>query len=58
MKIKLSLIPNWYNMEIDQIIEFCFQTGIETIINDFGSGMEFDLEDLLHVWEDIRKALT
>lgn len=41
-------------MSIADIITWCSKNWISTVINDFGYGLEFDLEDLPYVWDDIK----
>lgn len=54
MKINLSKIPNRENMDINEIIDWCLDNKTFTIVNDFGYGLEFELDDLKYVWEDIK----
>lgn len=53
-KIKLSQIKNRETLSLEEIINLCLDNYIDTIINDFGVGMEFELDDLIHVWGDIK----
>jgi hypothetical protein len=53
-KINLSQIENRSLMTVNDIVNHCLDNNIDTIINDFGVGMEFELDDLYQVWEDIK----
>ena len=53
MKVNLSSINGWRDMSLSDIIDFCLDNGINTIVNDYGFGLEFELDDLLYIWEDI-----
>ena len=53
MKVNLSSIKGWQDMSLSDIIDFCLDYHIYTIVNDYGCGLEFELDDLLYIWEDI-----
>jgi hypothetical protein len=53
LKVNLSSIKGWQDMSLSDIIDFCLDNGINTIVNDYGCGLEFELDDLLYIWEDI-----
>ena len=53
-KINLSQIENRRLMTVNDIVNYCLDNNINTVINDFGVGMEFELDDLYQVWEDIK----
>jgi hypothetical protein len=57
MKKKLSQIPNFNEMSLMNIVKYCLDNNIQTIINDYGYGLELDISDLKYVWEDIRKTV-
>ena len=57
MKKKLSQIPNFNEMSLMNIVRYCLDNNIQTIINDYGYGLELDISDLKYVWEDIRKTV-
>jgi hypothetical protein len=53
--IKLSDIGDRMNMSIDDIIDYCLDNSISVIINDYGVGVEYSLDDLYIVWEVLKK---
>ena len=53
LKVNLSSIKGWRDMSLSDIIDFCLDYHIYTIVNDYGCGLEFELDDLLYIWEDI-----
>lgn len=55
MKVNLSSIKGWQDMSLSEIIDFCLDYHIYTIVNDYGSGLEFELYDLAIVWQDIKE---
>jgi hypothetical protein len=56
--IGLSQIPNWPNLSAKQVIDWMLDNGFRTLINDYGIGMEYELDDIDQVWEDIIGVLT
>ena len=44
-------------MSLSEIFDFCLDHHIYTIVNDYGSGLEFELDDLAIVWQDIKEKL-
>ena len=60
--IKLSQIINFKSMDLEQIINYCLDNNISTIINDFSPyNIEYELCDLsvkitssLTVWDNLR----
>jgi hypothetical protein len=55
--IELSkLDPGW---EIDELINFLLDNGIDTVINDLTSppNVEYDISDLYDVWDNLKKIL-
>lgn len=58
MAVNLSQIPNWPNLSAKQVIDWMLDNGFHTLINDYGIGMEYELDDIDQVWEDIIRELT
>jgi hypothetical protein len=55
--IELSkLDPTW---EIDELINFLLDNGIDTVINDLTlpPNVEYEISDLCNVWENLKKIL-
>lgn len=54
-KIKLSKIKNWKLMTDKQVTDWCLDNNIDTIINDYGYGLEFALDDIPFIWKDLKE---
>jgi len=57
MKTNLSDIPGWRRMSLEQIQNWCLDNGIITIVNDYGFGLEFELDDLEHIWNELKTKI-
>ena len=64
-QIKLSLIDKFYLLSLQEVIDFCLDNNIDTIINNFSSySIEYTLSDLAVVstvngktiWDNIVSA--
>lgn len=52
-KINLSNIKDFFNLSLEEIINYCLDNKISTIINDFSPyKIEYDLSDLSVVIEE------
>ena len=54
-KIQLSQITNWWKFSTEQIIDYMIDKKYDTLINDLGYGIEFSLDDLITMWEFLKK---
>jgi hypothetical protein len=46
-------------LSTEQIIDYCLDNGIDTVVNDIGGVLpfvEYELDDLLIFWNVLRKA--
>lgn len=52
--IKLSQIEDRALMSVEDIEDWCLDNKVDIIVNDFGSNMEFAIDDLTYVWNEIK----
>jgi hypothetical protein len=55
--IKLSKIPSWDKMSLEQVVTYLIDNGFDSIVNDYGVGMVYELDDLPHVWHNFTSIL-
>ena len=56
-QIKLSKIPSWDKMSLEQVVTYLIDNGFDSIVNDYGVGMVYELDDLPHVWHNFTSIL-
>ena len=44
--IKLSTIPSWFLMGSEKLKNYLEQRNVTTLVNDYGSGLEYDVEEI------------
>lgn len=54
-KIKLSKIPEWWRMNVNEIVGFMYENDFDILVNDYGYGLEFEVGELPKMWEFILK---
>ena len=52
--VNLSDIPGWHKLTTEQIINFMLDNGYNTLLNDYGIGVEYSMDDLLVEWESLK----
>jgi len=58
MTIKLSLLFTHTQGTLQEVIDFCLDNKIDTIINDFSPRppyVEYSLSDLEYVWDNLKR---